>query len=189
MATAFDGLGMSRLGADRTRGTGPLSELAQMIPAGLLGYSLYKSGAVENLNDMFNPKKILGDKVKNALVPAEKVPPEAPAAPVVPPQNAAAMIPPAPDVSVPSSPPQRSIDDDVNDVIPIQSSSLPINTSVAQNTLTPRDTSQDMAQLQLASQPAVPPGGRDMQPVGQQGKGGGGVMKAVLPELMKLFFA
>ena len=207
MASAFDGLGMSRLGAERTRGTGPLSELSQMIPAGLIGYGLYKSGMVENLNDMFNPQKILGDKVKSAFTPTGQMgvaindgergyqpshnlweaPPETAMAPVAPPQNPAALLPAAPDVSVPASMPERSIDDHVNDVIPMQSSSMPINTSVAQNTLTPRDTSQDMAQIQLASQPAVPPGGRDMQPVGEQQAGGGGVMKAVLPELLKLF--
>jgi hypothetical protein len=208
MPSAFEGLGMGRLGADRTRSGGAFSELSQMIPAGLLGYGLFKSGVVDNLNDMFNPQKILKDKIQSAFAPTGQqgvaindgtknyqpshnlweAPPDA-TAPVAPPQNAAAMLPPAPSAVVPSSAPEKTIDDHVNDVIPIQSSSAPINTSVAQNTLTPRDTSQDMGVLQMASQPAVPPGGRDMQAVGNGGGGGGGIMKAIAPEIFKLLLA
>lgn len=209
MASAFDGLGLGQLGAERKYTTGgPIGELARMVPAGLLGYGLFKSGAVDNLNDMFNPQKILADKIKGAVAPEMGVaindgtkgyqpshnlweaPPETAAEPVAPPQNAAAFLPPAPDVSVPAAAPEKTIDDHVNDVIPRQSSSLPINTSVAQNTLTPRDSSQDMAVLQMASGPAVPPGGREMPSVGQQGSGGGGgIMKAIVPELFKLLLA
>lgn len=48
---------------------GPLGDLAKMIPAGLLGYGLYKSGAVDDLNDMFNPQKIIANKIAGAVAP------------------------------------------------------------------------------------------------------------------------
>jgi hypothetical protein len=207
MASAFDGMGLGQMGSEKRFMTGsPISELTRMIPTALLGYGLYKSGAIDNLNDMFDPKKALQDKIKGAFAPTGQMgvaindgtkryqpshnlweaPPDA-IAPVAPPQNAAAMLPPAPDASVPSPAPEKTIDDHVNDVIPMQSSSAPINTSVAENTLTPRDPSSDIGILQMASGPAVPPGGRDMKPVGGQGGGGGQIAKAVLPELLKLF--
>jgi hypothetical protein len=210
MASAFDGMGLGMMGSEKRFMTGsPISELTRMIPTALLGYGLYKSGAIDNLNDMFDPKKALQDKIKGAFTPTGRMgvaindgnkgyqpsqklweaPPETAAEPVAPPQNAAALLPAAPDASVPAAVPEKSIDDHVNDVIPMQSSSAPINTSVAQNTLTPRDPSSDIGILQMASGPAVPPGGRDLQPVGQQKGGGGSLMSAIGPELLKLFLA
>jgi len=70
MASPFDGLGMQFMGKERQHmGAGPFGEIAKLLPAGLVGYGLYKSGAVDNLNDMFNPKKTITNKIAGALAP------------------------------------------------------------------------------------------------------------------------
>lgn len=70
MPSAFENLGLQHIGRERQyMSGGPLGDLAKMIPAGLLGYGLYKSGAVDNLNDMFNPQKIIANKIAGAVAP------------------------------------------------------------------------------------------------------------------------
>lgn len=146
-------------------GTGPLGEVAKMLPAGLLGYALYKSGAVENLNDMFNPKKTITDKIAGAVAP-EQI-----AANGVPPVQGGDMSVPSfiqkdeskkaldalstqsldskiiPFQSQPSDAPARTIENDVDEVIPMVVSADPFKTN----------TAQDMAALQVAQAPTPPP--------------------------------
>ena len=186
MASAFDGLGMGYLGSERSRFKG--SE-GPSLGAGLLGIGLQQAGIIDSLNDMGNPQDFLKKKILGAFAPDKgraindgtkgyqpsqnlwEAPPET---------NAVAQppMPVAPGIA-PSAAPEKTIDQHVDDVIPKFS-------PVSQNTLTPRDASQDQAILAMASQPAPPPNA----PVGQQQGGGGGqIMQAVLPQLAKLIFA
>jgi hypothetical protein len=198
MASAFDGLGLGYLGSERTRfKTGEPS-----LGMALAGIGLQQAGIIDNLNDLGNPQAALRKKILGAFAPdqgraindgnkgyqpSQNVWEAAPGSDVN--QNAAAMIPPAIDASVqpppqiapgvaPSPAPEKTIDQHVDDVIPKFS-------PVSQNTLTPRDASQDQQILAMASQPAPPPNA----PIGQQQGGGGQIMQAVLPQLAKLLFA
>ena len=169
MATTnpFESLGLQFVGKERQHmGAGPLGEIAKMIPAGLLGYGLYKSGAVDNLNDMFNPKKTITDKITGAVVPEKiattGVPPvqggnmsvqnfvqrndTREALNAIPDSNTGGAVSPAP---LQLAPPPQTIDDNVNDVIPLQSVGVdPFK----------RDVAQDMGALQIAqSRPQAPP--------------------------------
>jgi hypothetical protein len=143
-----------------------LGEVAKMLPAGLLGYALYKSGAVENLNDMFNPKKTITDKITDAVAPEKiattGIPPAQgdnmsvqnfiqrndvnKALNAIPDSNTGGAVLPAP---LQLAPPPTTIDDNVNDVIPLQSVGVdPFK----------RNVEQDMGALQIAqSQPQAPP--------------------------------
>lgn len=206
MASAFDGMGLGMMGSEKRFMTGsPISELTRMIPSALLGYGLYKSGAIESLDDMFDPKKALQNKIKGAFTPTGQMgvaindgnkgyqpsqnlweaPPETAAEPVAPPQNAAALLPVAPDVSVPAAMPEKSIDDHVNDVIPRQTSSLPMNSPVTENTFMASPTASDTSTLQIASMPAPPPGNINLPQYGKKQDGGGGLQ--ALASLAKLF--
>jgi len=194
MATAFDGLGLQFLGKERQHmGTGPLGEVAKMLPAGLLGYALYKSGAVENLNDMFNPKKTITDKIAGAVAP-EKI-----ATTGVPPVQGGDMSVQSfiqkdetkkaldalstqsldskiiPFQSQPSDAPARTIDNDVNDVIPLQS----VNADTFK-----RDVSQDMAALQTTQAPAPPPSNVGQDQMGKAPQSGGMDMGSIVKLLM-----
>jgi hypothetical protein len=167
MATTnpFESLGLQFVGKERQHmGAGPLGEIAKMIPAGLLGYGLYKSGAVDNLNDMFNPKKTITDKITGAVAPEQRAATGIPpvqggnmsvqnftqrsdvneALNAIPDSNTGgAVLPAAPQLA----PPPNSTDDDVNSVIPMISGD-PFKRNVA----------QDMGALQIAqSQPQAPP--------------------------------
>jgi hypothetical protein len=190
MATAFDGLGMQFMGKERQHMSGgPLSEIAKMIPAGLLGYGLYKSGAVDNLNDMFNPKKTITDKIAGAMAPDKGYAIGDPSATGFNAakdtlnsiyadnlnQNADGAVPP----SQPQPAPARTIDDDVNDVIPM---------TVGADTFK-RDVSQDMAALQTTQAPAPPPSNVGQGQMGKDSQGGGGgILAAVAPQLIKMYF-
>jgi hypothetical protein len=201
MATAFDGLGMGQLGSEKRFMTGsPISELTRMLPTALLGYGLLKSGAIDNLNDMFDPKKALQEKIKGAIAPnpnagvindgtkGYKPSDYYEAEPIANSnQGAAAMLPP-PAVAQPVAPtsvakpvpaqgnvPEINADDLVKEIIPSFKSS--------QNTLTPRDASQDIGMLQIASTPAAPPSPMNLPQYGQNGGG------SALVDLTKLFFA
>jgi len=167
MATTnpFESLGLQFVGKERQHmGAGPLGEIAKMIPAGLLGYGLYKSGAVDNLNDMFNPKKTITDKITGAVVPDQKtttgIPPvqganmsvptfiqrndAREALNAIPDSNTGGAVLPAP---TQLAPPPNSTDDDVNSVIPMISGD-PFK----------RNVEQDIGALQIAqSQPQAPP--------------------------------
>jgi hypothetical protein len=141
MATTnpFESLGLQFVGKERQHmGAGPLGEIAKMIPAGLLGYGLYKSGAVDNLNDMFNPKKTITDKLTGAVAPDQKpttgvspnqvgdrtvpsfvqIDESKKALDAIPDLNTGGAVSPAPSQLVT---PPKTIDDNVNDVIPLQS--------------------------------------------------------------------
>jgi len=193
MATAFDGLGLQFLGKERQHmGTGPLGEVAKMLPAGLLGYALYKSGAVENLNDMFNPKKTITDKIAGAVAPEQIV------ANGVPPVKEGDMSVPSfvqkdeskkaldalstqsldskiiPFQFQPSDAPARTIENDVNEVIPMRISADPFKTN----------TAQDMAALQVAQAPAPPPSNVGQDQMGKAPQSGGMDMGSIVKLLM-----
>lgn len=198
MASSFDGLGMGYLGSERSR----FKSGEPSIGMALAGLGLQKAGIIDDLNEMGNPQSLLRKKIIGAFSPDQghaindgnkgyqpshnlwEAPPG-----TNPNENAGAMIPPAIDASVqpppqiapgvaPSPTPERTIDQHVDDVIPKFS-------LVTQNTLTPRDASQDQQILAMASQPAPSPN----SPIGQQQGGGGQIMQAVLPQLAKLLFA
>jgi hypothetical protein len=185
MATSFEGLGTGYLGSERSRFK---SSGEPSIGLALAGMGLERAGIIDNMNDWGNPQGALRKKILGAFAPDNgkeindgtkgyqpshnlwEAPPEV---------NAAAQppMPSAPGVA-PSAAPEKTIDQHVDDVIPKF-------TPVTQNTLTPRDASQDEAILAMASQPAPPPNAS----VGQQPGGGGQIMQAVLPQLAKLIFA
>ena len=185
MATAFDGLGMQFMGKERQHmGAGPLGEIAKLIPAGLLGYGLFKSGAVDNLNDMFNPKKTITDKIAGAMAPDRGYAIGDPSATGF---NAAKdtlnnLYGVAPDqsVGVPPAQPQQTapaptIDQHVDDVIPMQSVSAdPFK----------RDVSQDMAALQVTQAAAPPPSNVGQGQMGKDAQGGGIDMGQIVKLLM-----
>lgn len=189
MATAFDGLGMQFLGKERQHMSGgPFGELAKMIAPGLVGYGLYKSGAVENLNDMFNPKKTITDKIVGAIAPDKGVAIGDPSATgfnaakdtlnnkYVPTgqeaQPSGSVAPnPQPEPMVPS----RTIDNDVDEVIPMR--------SVSADTFK-KDVSQDMAALQTTQAQAPPPSNVGQGQMGKDAQGGGVDMASIVKLLM-----
>jgi hypothetical protein len=194
MPSKFEGLGMGRLGADQyASGSG--------LGKGLLGIGLYKAGLIDDIDDAFNPESALRQKVKGYFSTGPRSEP----APVEdrstgaipgtgPNENARAMIPPTPVAPPAAAPvPPAPVAPAVQNGPPANNEHLvdhviganPSDTFVSQNTLAPRDTSQDAQLLAMASQPVSPPS----QPVGQQGGGGGSIMQAVLPQLAKLIFA
>ena len=193
MPSKFEGLGLGQLGADQyMRGSG--------LGKGLLGIGLYKAGLIDDIDNAFNPESALRQKVKGYFSTGPRSEP----APVEdrstgaipgtgPNENAAAMIPPAPVVPpaaapVPPAPVAPAVQNGPppnNDLVDHVIGANPSDTFVSQNTLTPRDTSQDAQLLAMQSQPVSPPGSS----VGQQQHGGGSIMQAVLPELAKLIFA
>ena len=191
MATAFDGLGMQFLGKERqSMGAGPLGEIAKMLPAGLLGYGLYKSGAVDNLNDMFNPKKTITDKIAGAMAPDKGYAIGDPSATGF---NAAkdtlnseyqkinsegqnvggAVSPFQPQPAAPA----LNIDQHLDDVIPLQSVSVdPFK----------KDVSQDMAALQVTQAQAPPTSNVGQGQMGKDSQGGGMDMGSIVKLLMTL---
>jgi hypothetical protein len=187
MATAFDGLGMQFLGKERQHmASGPFGDLAKMIAPGALAYGLYKSGAVDSLNSAFNPKEALMGYMKGQGV--------------APPQMSGttndmlakanrdnnlttAMVNTQNNVGVPPTEqeqmvPSRTIDNDVNDVIPLQ--------SVSADTFK-RDVSQDMAALQTTQAPAPPPSNVGQGQMGKDAKNDGGVDMASIVKLLMAF--
>jgi hypothetical protein len=195
MATTnpFESLGLQFLGKERQHmGTGPLGEIAKMLPVGLLGYGLYKSGAVDNLNDMFNPKKTITDKIAGAMAPeqiaATGVSPNQVGDRTVPSflqideskkaldalstQNLDPKI--IPFQFQPPDAPARTIDTEVDDVIPMVVSADPFKTN----------TAQDMAALQVAQAPAPPPSNVGQDQMGKVPQSGGMDMGSIVKLLM-----
>lgn len=171
MASPFDGLGMQFMGKERQHmGAGPFGEIAKLLPAGLVGYGLYKSGAVDNLNDMFNPKKTITNKIAGALAPDQAtdigVPPVKGGPMSVPSLTMINDAKEALDAQSPQNVPvnqlQQSDDNDnlLNDVIPFtSSSSAPISLQpqalVSPDPLKIRDPAQDQAIIN--AQAVAPP--------------------------------
>jgi hypothetical protein len=169
-----------------------LGEVAKMLPAGLLGYALYKSGAVENLNDMFNPKKTITDKITGAVAPEKiattGVPPvqggdmsvqsfiqkdeTKKALDAIPDLNTGGAVSPAP---LQLAPPPQTIDDNVNDVIPLRSVGVdPFK----------RNVEQDMGALQIAQAPAPPPSNVGQEQLGKAPSSDGVDMASIVKLLM-----
>lgn len=186
MATAFDGLGMQFLGKERQHMSGgPFSELAKMIPAGLAAYGLVKSGAVKNLNEGLNPKKMVTEFFDSQprsvpLSPANVgynaaqdtgLKPEA----VVPPDSVESIGPALPPgvsnpVQLPPTPipqtltPQINLDQHIENAFPLRS-------SVSPDSFT-KNTEQDMAALQTTQTPAPPPSNVGQGQMGKDAQGG-----------------
>jgi len=164
---------------------GPLGDLAKMIPAGLLGYGLYKSGAVDNLNDMFNPKKTITDKIVGALAPEEKnvngVPPVITGDMSVPTSSQKNEVREALDaLSTQNQPaPAKTIEEHVDDVIPTKVSSV----TVSPDPFT-KNTAQDMAALQVTQAAAPPPSNVGQGQMGKDSQGGGIDMGSIVKLLM-----
>jgi hypothetical protein len=189
MATAFDGLGMQFMGKERQHmASGPFGELAKMIAPGALAYGLYKSGAVDSLNSAFNPKEALMGYMKgdgqgvappqmsgttnDMLAKANRDNNLTPS--MVNTQNNVGVPPTQQEPMVPS----RTIDNDVDEVIPMQSVSAdPFK----------RDVSQDMAALQTTQAPAPPPSNVGQGQMGKDAKNDGGVDMASIVKLLMAF--
>lgn len=187
MATAFDGLGMQFMGKERQHmASGPFGDLAKMIAPGALAYGLYKSGAVDSLNSAFNPKEALMGYMKGQGV----APPQMSGAindmlakanrdnnlnpAMVNMQSNVGVSPTEQQPMVPS----RTIDNDVDDVIPLRSVSAdPFK----------RDVSQDMAALQTTQAPAPPPSNVGQGQMGKDAKNDGGVDMASIVKLLMAF--
>lgn len=189
MATAFDGLGMQFLGKERQHmASGPFGEIAKMIAPGALAYGLYKSGAVESLNKAFNPKEALMGYMKgdgqgvappqmsgatnDMLAKANRdnnLTPD-----MVNTQNNVGVSPEQPQPMVPTP----SIDQHVDDVIPMQ--------SVSADPFT-KNTAQDMAALQTTQMPAPPPSNVGQGQMGKDAKNDGGVDMASIVKLLMAF--
>jgi hypothetical protein len=198
MATAFDGLGMSHLGKERQyMSGGPISEIAKMIPAGLLGYGLYKSGAVENLNDMFNPKKMLTDKISGAIAPDKGYaigdPSETGFNPAkdtlnnkyVPTGQAVSPTGVPPSQSAPAAP----IDDNdnlLNEIIPLRTGAPLSIGAISADPLKLRDPVQDLSVMQ--AQAVAPPPKVGQEQMGKNSGGDGDLVAAIAPQLIKMFF-
>jgi hypothetical protein len=195
MATnPFEGLGLQFMGKERQHmGTGPLGEVAKMLPAGLLGYALYKSGAVENLNDMFNPKKTITDKIAGAVAPDQTTgigvapvpggPQSVPSLTMINDAREALNAMPEQNVNngiVPfQSQPSNDVDVDkhVDEVIPMKISGDPFK----------RDVAQDMAALQTTQAQAQPTSNVGQEQMGKVPKRDGGVNMASIVKLLMSF--
>ena len=195
MATAFDGLGMQFLGKERQHmASGPFGDLAKMIAPGALAYGLYKSGAVDSLNSAFNPKEALMGYMKGqgvapdqktdiGVAPVQSGPMSVPSLTMI--NDAREALDAMPEQSgnqgvVPFQfqPPARTIDNDLNDVIPLQSVSAdPFK----------RDVSQDMAALQTTQVQAPPPSNVGQGQMGKDAKNDGGVDMASIVKLLMAF--
>lgn len=196
MATSFEGLGTSYLGSERSR----FKPGEPGMGAALLGLGLQKAGVIKDLDELGNPQSALRKKFIDVFstqpravpAPVEDRSFDASAPGVGANENAAALLPAAPPVAAQPVAPQPVIAP-----VPPQGNAEPINNDnlvdeiiprrtsfISPNTLTPRDTSADLATLQMAATPAPPP----MNLKQQQG-GGGNIMQAVLPTLAKMFFA
>ena len=188
MATAFDGLGMQFMGKERQHmASGPFGDLAKMIAPGALAYGLYKSGAVDSLNKAFNPKEALMGYMKgdgqgvappqmsgatnDMLAKANRDNNLTPA--MVNMQNNVGVSPTEQQPMVPS----RTIDDDVNDVIPM---------TVSADTFK-KDVSQDMAALQTTQAPAPPPSNVGQGQMGKDAKNDGGIDMGSIVKLLMAF--
>ena len=187
MATAFDGLGMQFLGKERQHmASGPFGDLAKMIAPGALAYGLYKSGAVDSLNSAFNPKEALMGYMKgqgvappqmsgttnDMLAKANRDNNLTPA--MVNMQSNVGVSPTEQQPMVPT----RTIDNDVDDVIPLQSLSAdPFK----------RDVSQDMAALQTTQAQAPPPSNVGQGQMGKDAKNDGGMDMASIVKLLMAF--
>ena len=194
MATAFDGLGMQFLGKERQHmASGPFGDLAKMIAPGALAYGLYKSGAVDSLNSAFNPKEALMGYMKGqgvapdqktdiGVAPVKSGPMSVPSLTMI--HDARVALDAMPEQSgnqgvVPfqSQPPARTINDDVNEVIPM---------TVSADTFK-RDVSQDMAALQTTQAPAPPPSNVGQGQMGKDAKQDGGMDMASIVKLLMAF--
>jgi hypothetical protein len=187
MATAFDGLGMQFMGKERQHmASGPFGELAKMIAPGALAYGLYKSGAVDSLNNAFNPKEALMGYMKGD------------GQGVAPPQMSGAtndklakanrdnnltpsMVSTQNGVGVPpTDAPQivPNVDVDVDQVIPLQSVSAdPFK----------RDVAQDMAALQTTQAQVPPPSNVGQGQMGKDAKSDGGIDMGSIVKLLMAF--
>lgn len=205
MATSFDGLGMGQLGTERSRFSGDFKGAGR----GLLGIGLYKAGVIDSIDDAFSPQSAIQSKIKSYFTPdpnagvindgtkGYKPSDYYEAGPGYGPnENAAAMIPaPPPVASQPVAPammpgayttpvtPQGTVqpvdERQIDEVIGGLS-----NTLVTPNTLTPRNSSEDVGMLQLASTPATPFPSMNLPQYGQNQNGGD-----TLATLAKLFLA
>ena len=212
MATAFDGLGMQFMGKERQHMSGgPFSELAKMIPAGLAAYGLVKSGAVKNLNEGLNPKKMITDffdkqgvappqmsgatndmlakaNRDNSLTP-DMVNLQNNVGSATETTSMSPAIPPGMSNPVELSPapvpqnlPPVDVDQHIEDAFPLKS-------FVSPDTFK-RDVSQDMAALQTTQAPAPSPSNVGQGQMGKDSQGdGGGILQALAPELLKMFLA
>jgi hypothetical protein len=200
MATAFDGLGMGMLGKERQHMSGgPFSELGKMIPAGLAAYGLVKSGAVKNLNEGLNPKKMITDWFDSqtasrsrspadvgynaaqdtGLVREAVVPPDAATSmsPAIPPgMSNSVELSPAP---VPQTLPPINVDQHIENAFPLRS-------SVSPDTFK-RDVSQDMAALQTTQAQAPPPSNVGQGQMNKAPKSDGGANMASIIKLLMAF--
>ena len=159
-----------------------------MIAPGALAYGLYKSGAVDSLNSAFNPKEALMGYMKgdgqgvappqmsgttnDMLAKANRDNNLNPA--MVNMQSNVGVSPTEQQPMVPT----RTIDNDVDDVIPMQS----INADPFK-----RDVSQDMAALQTTQMPAPPPSNVGQGQIGKDAKQDGGMDMASIVKLLMAF--
>jgi hypothetical protein len=155
MASSFDGIGLGQMGFESQfmKGDNPLREAFKGLKTGLILQGLQASGLPALLN------KSTG--TSGAVVPP--APTEAAAA------NTA--VPPPVQSTAPATPESPDLHNELDKEWGLQSSS----TYTGPNTFTPSPTATDTSMLQMASQPAPPPGNLNLPQYGKKQGGGGGL--------------
>ena len=175
MASAFDGMGMSQLGSERRfmTGSNPFSEALKGVKDFAILSAIDQSGLQGFLNDMGKNKQPAGSAAPDqsyTIKPIIGIDPNAVEAPY-----AQQSFTPAPMNEGPS------LMDQANEVMGIKTSS----TYTGPNTFTPSPTATDTSMLQMASQPAPPPGNINLPQYGnKQGGGGGGGIFSILSKFL-----
>jgi hypothetical protein len=166
MASSFDGAGLGSFGFEKQFMTGdnPLREAFKGLKTGLIVKGIAESG------------------LKNLLNPSQ---PSATGQPVIPPApveqtNASAMAPPPVQNVSPSLNETPNLGDELNKEWGLESST----TFTSPNTFVASPSATDTSMLQMASQPAPPPGNLNLPQYGKkQGGGGLDIAMKILPAL------
>lgn len=181
MASAFDGLGLGQLGSERRYMTGanPFSEALKGVKDFAILSAIDKSGLQGFLNDMGKNKQPAGSVAPEqpySIKPIMAIDPNAVNAPYM---QAPTFSPEPMDQGL-------SLMDQANEAMGLKASS----TFTGPNTFSPAPSATDTSMLQMASQPAPPPGNLNLPQYGSKGgnSSGGGFGQSILTKILPTLF-
>jgi hypothetical protein len=176
MASAFDGMGLSQMGSERRFMTGgnPFSEALKGVKDFAILSAIDKSGLQGFLNEAGKNKQPTGSVAPSqpySIKPIMGIDPNAVEAPYAQQPFTSAPVDQGP-----------SLMDQANEAMGLKTSS----TFTGPNTFSPSPSATDTSMLQMASQPAPPPGNLNLPQYGN--KKGGGFGQAILTKILPALF-
>ena len=180
MASSFDGMGLGMMGSEKRfmTGSNPFSEALKGAKDFAILSAIDKSGIQGFLNEMGKNKQPTGSVAPEqpySIKPILGIDPNAVEAPY-----AQQAFSPAPIAEGPS------LTDQANEAMGLKSSS----TFTGPNTFSPAPSATDTSMLQMASQPAPPPGNLNLPQYGSKGgnSSGGGFGESILTKILPALF-